>query len=85
MATPHWSIKYVMEDVLYLVKGFDGVNFSFVCREGNEATHLLTGWAILLNWNRPVPMSNLSHLISQALDGNGHRSNLDCISLFCKK
>ena len=39
MATPHWSIKYVMEDILYLVKGFDSVNFSFVCREGNEATH----------------------------------------------
>ena len=75
----------MMEDILYLVKGFDSVNFSFICRKGNEATHLLTGWAALLNWNGPVPISNLLHLISQVLDGNGHRSNLDCISLFCKK
>ena len=68
----------MVEDILYLAKGFDNVNFSFVCREGNEAAHLLAGWVALLNWNGPIPISN-------PLDQDGHRPNLDCISLFCKK
>ena len=53
----------MVEDILYLAKGFDNVNFSFVCREGNEAAHLLAGWVALLNWNGPIPISNLSPLI----------------------
>ena len=85
VAAPHWSIKIVVEDILFLAKGFDNVKFSFVGREGNEAAHLLAGWAALLNWNGPVPISNLSPLISQAMDRDGHRPNLDYISLFSKK
>ena len=85
VTAPHWSIKIVVEDILYLAKGFDNVKFSFVCREGNEAAHLLAGWAALLNWNGLVPISNLLPLISQAMDRDGHRPNLNCISLFCKK
>ena len=75
----------MVEDILYLAKCFDNVNFSFVCREGNEAAHLLAGWAALLNWNGPVPSSNLSPLICQVLDRDGHWPNLDCISLLCHK
>ena len=75
----------MMEDILYLAKGFDNVYFSFVCRECNVAAHLLAGWVALLNWNGPVPIFNLSPLISQALDRDGHKPNLDCISLFYKK
>ena len=85
VAAPHWSIKSVVDDILYLAKDFDNVIFSFVCREGNEVAHLLAGWAVLLNWNGPVPISNLSPLISKVFDRDGHRLNLDCISLFCKK
>ena len=85
VAVPHWSIKSVVEDILYLAKGFDKVKFSFVCREGNKAAHLLAGWAAFLNWNGPIPISNLSPLICQVLDRDGHRPNLDCISLFCEK
>ena len=82
---PHWSIKSMVEDILYFAKGFDNVNFSFICREGNEAAHLLAGWVALLNWNGPIPISNLSPFISQALDRDGHKSNLGCFSLFCRK
>ena len=82
---PHWSIKSMVEDILYFVKGFDNVKFSFVCREGNEIAHLLARWAALLNWNGPKFISILSPLIIQTLDQDGHRSNLDCISLFCSK
>ena len=84
-STPHWSIKSVVEDILYFAKGFDNVNFSFVLREGNEVAHLLARWAAFLNWNGPVPISILSPLIIQALDRDGHRPNLDCISLFSSK
>ena len=68
MTTPHWSIKPVVEDILYFAKAFDNVNFSFVCKEGNEAAYLLARWATLLNWNGPIPIFNLSPLIGQALD-----------------
>ena len=84
-SVPHWSIKPMVEDILYFVKDFDNVNFSFVFREGNEAAHLLTRWAALLNWNGPIPISNLSPLVIQVLDEDDHRSNLDCIFLFCSK
>ena len=82
---PYWSIKSVVEDILYFAKGFDNVKFSFVCREGNEIAHLLARWAALLNWNGPKFISILSSLIIQTLDQDGHRPNLDCISLFCSK
>ena len=75
----------MVEDILYFVKDFDNVKFSFVFREGNEAAHLLARWAALLNWNGPIPISNLSPLIIQVLDRDGHRPNMDCISLFCNK
>ncbi|XP_023884011.1 uncharacterized protein LOC111996281 [Quercus suber] len=45
----HWSIKSVVEDILYLAKSFDNINFSFVCREDNEAAYLLARWVIILN------------------------------------
>ena len=71
--------------IIPFVKDFDNVNFSFVFREGNEVAHLLTRWAALLNWNGPIPISNLSPLVIQVLDEDDHRSNLDCIFLFCSK
>ncbi|KAL0013718.1 hypothetical protein SO802_000787 [Lithocarpus litseifolius] len=77
LTVPHWSIKTVVEDILYFAKGLDNVNFSFVCRDGNEVAHLLARWAAILNWNGPVPISILSPLIIQALDRDGYRPNLD--------
>ena len=29
----HWRIKTILEDILFLVKSFDNVSFSFMCRE----------------------------------------------------
>ncbi|KAL0009349.1 hypothetical protein SO802_010851 [Lithocarpus litseifolius] len=85
LIAPHWSIKFVVEDILYFAKGLDNVKFSFVCRVGNEAAHLLARWVAILNWNGPVPISNLSTLIIQALDRDGNKPNLDYMSLFCRK
>ena len=31
----HWRIKAVLEDILFLVKYFDNVSFSFICKERN--------------------------------------------------
>ena len=61
------------------------VNFSYVSREGNEVAHLLARWVALLNWNGPILISILLPLIIQALNRDGHRPNLDCISLVCSK
>ena len=56
---PHWSIKALCDDILYFVKFFNNVKFSFVCREGNVSTHLLAQWAALVNWTGPVSISYL--------------------------
>ena len=37
---PHWSIKSLYDDILYFVKYFKNVKFSFVCREGNVFAYL---------------------------------------------
>ena len=76
----HWRIKAVLEDILFLVKYFDNVSFSFICRDGNVATHFLAQWAALLNWSGPVPIFNLSPMLVKALDRDGHKPSLDCIS-----
>ena len=39
--TPHWSIVKVVIDILYFVKCFDAIIFSFVYREGNVSDYLL--------------------------------------------
>ena len=59
-AVSHWRIKAVLEDILFLVKSFDSVSFSFICRDDNVTTHLQALWTALLNWSGPVPISNLS-------------------------
>ena len=33
---PNWSIKPLIDDILYFVKFFENVYFSFVSREGNS-------------------------------------------------
>ena len=68
---PHWSIKSLCDDILYFVKYFNNVKFSFVCREGNVSAHLLAQWAILVSWTGPVYISNLPSSILLALDRNG--------------
>ena len=76
----HWRIKAVLEEILFLVKYFDNVSFSFIYRDGNVTAHLLAQWAALLNWSGSVPISNLSLMLVKALDRDGHRPSLDCIS-----
>ena len=61
-SAPHWSIKSMVEDILYFAKGFDNVNFSFVFKEGNEATHLAR-WVAFLNLNGLVLISFFFFLI----------------------
>ena len=51
---PHWSIKTLCDDILYFVKYFNNVKFSFVCREGNVSAHLLAQWAALVSWTGPI-------------------------------
>ena len=38
---PHWSIKTLYDDILYFVKYFTNVKFSFVCRKGNVSAHFV--------------------------------------------
>ena len=76
----HWRIKAVLEDILFLVKYFDNVSFSFIYRDGNVTAHLLAQWAALLNWSGPIPISNLSPMLVKVLDRDGHRPSLDCIA-----
>ena len=77
---PHWRIKAVLEDILFLVKYFDNVSFSFIYRDGNITTHFLAQWAALLNWSGPVFIFNLSPILVKALDRDGHRPSLYCIA-----
>ena len=65
---PHWSIKSLCDDILYFVKYFNNVKFSFVCREGNVSAHLLAHWAALVSWIRPVSISYLLSSILRAWD-----------------
>nr|XP_023917825.1 uncharacterized protein LOC112029377 [Quercus suber] len=76
----HWRIKAVLEDILFLVKYFDNVSFSFICRESNMTTHLLAHWGALLNWSGPVSISNISPMLVKAFDRDGHRPSLNCIA-----
>ena len=76
---PHWRIKAVLEDILFLVKYFDNVSFSFIYRDSNIIAHLLAQWAALLNWCGPISISNLSPMLVKAFDRDGHRPSLDCI------
>ena len=46
---PHWSIKSIYDDILYLSKSFVNVSFSFVNREGNVLAHLLAQWAAFVS------------------------------------
>ena len=76
---PHWRIKAVLEDILFLVKYFDNVSFSFIYRDSNIIAHLLAQWAALLNWCGAISISNLSPMLVKAFDRDGHRPSLDCI------
>ena len=68
---PHWSIKSLCDDILYFVKYFNNVKFSFVCREGNVSANLLIQWVALVNWTGPVSISYLPSSILRALDRDG--------------
>ena len=39
--TPHWSIRSILEDILFFANCFSNVEFSFVHRKGNVSAHLL--------------------------------------------
>ena len=67
----HWSIKSLFDDILYFVKYFNNVKFSFFCREGNVSVHLLAQWAALVNWTGPVSISYLPSSILWAWDRDG--------------
>ena len=67
----HWSIKSLFDDILYFVKYFNNVKFSFVCREGNVYAHLLAHWAILVSWTGLVSISYLPSSILWAWDREG--------------
>ena len=66
--TPHWSIVEVVTDILYFVKCFDAIVFSFVYREGNVPTHLLAQWTAFVNWVGPIPISKVPLLVSEAME-----------------
>ena len=68
---PHQSIKSLCDDILYFVKYFNNVKFSFVCREGNVYAHLLAHWAILVSWTGLVSISYLPSSILWAWDRDG--------------
>ena len=67
---------------MFLAKSFDNVSFSFICKERNLTVHLIARWADLLNWIGSVPIYNLSLLLAQALDRDGHRPSLIVYLLF---
>ena len=67
----HWSIKSLCDDILYFVKYFNNVKFSFVCREGNVSVHLLVHWAALVSWTGPVSIFYLPPSILRAWDRDG--------------
>ena len=74
--TPHWSIKSILEDIVFFVNNFSNVEFSFVHRKGNVSAHLLAQWAALVNWLGPVPISFLPSHVSQAVVRDGSRPDL---------
>ena len=39
--TPHWSIRCILEDILFFANCFSNVEFFFVQRKGNVSAHLL--------------------------------------------
>ena len=80
--TPHWSIRSILDDILFFVHRFSNVEFSFVHRMGNVSTHLLAQWAALVNWSRPVPISNLPSHVSQAFVRDGSKPDLFVSPLF---
>ena len=59
---PHWSIKSISDDILYLSKSFVNVSFSFE------------------SWSGLVPISILPLSVMKALDRDGSRLKLFCIS-----
>ena len=80
--TPHWSIRSILDDILFFVHRFSNVEFSFVHRMGNVFAHLLAQWAALVNWSRPIPISNLPSHVSQAFVRDGSRPDLFVSPLF---
>ena len=80
--TPHWSIRSILDDILFFVHRFSNVEFSFVHRMGNVSAHLLTQWAALVNWSGPIPISNLPSHVSQAFVRDGSKPDLFVSPLF---
>ena len=74
--TPHWSIKSILQDILFFVHRFSNVEFSFVHRMDNVSAHLLAQWATLVNWSGSVSISNLPSYVSQVFVRDGSRLDL---------
>ena len=47
--TSHWSIRSILEDILFFANCFSNVDFSFVHRKSNVSAHLLAQWAALVS------------------------------------
>ena len=77
---PNWSIKPLIDDILYFVKFFENVYFSFVSREGNSLAHLIAQWVAFVNWFRHDPISNLLASVVQAMIRDGARLGSFCFS-----
>ena len=71
--TPHWSIVEVVTDILYFVKCFDAIVFSFVYREGSVPVHLLAQWTAFVNWVGSVSISKVPLLVSEVVERESFR------------
>ena len=74
------ELPSLINDILYFVKFFESVLFSFVSREGNSLAHLIAQWAAFVNWFGHVPISNLLASVVQAMIRDGARPGSFCFS-----
>ena len=58
----------MVTDILYFVKCFDAIVFSFVYREGSVPVHLLAQWTAFVNWVGSVSISKVPFLVSEDVE-----------------
>ena len=74
------ELPTLINDILYFVKFFESVLFSFVSREGNSLAHLVVQWAAFINWSGLIPISNLSTSDIQIIIRNRAKPESFCFS-----
>ncbi|KAL0003024.1 hypothetical protein SO802_016805 [Lithocarpus litseifolius] len=79
---PHWSIRSILEDILFFANCFSNVEFLLSIEKGNVSAHLLAQWTALVNWSGLVPISNLPSHVFQAFVRDGPRPDLFISPLF---